>query len=46
MKKIAIHAPRVSYYKGGAERYILSLLIELSKKNKEISLITYDAPIN
>ncbi len=44
MKKIAIHAPRVSYYQGGAERYILNLLIELSKENRKISLITYDAP--
>lgn len=44
MKKVAIHAPRVSYYKGGAERYILNLLIELSKRNKNISLITYNAP--
>jgi len=44
MKRIAIHAPRVSYYKGGAERYILNLLIELSKKNKNISLITYNPP--
>src|SRR3989344_5569574 len=43
MKKIAVHAPRVSYYKGGAERYILNLLIELSKKNKDISLITYNS---
>ena len=44
MKKIAVHAPRVSYYKGGAERYILNLLIELSNKNKDISLITYNSP--
>lgn len=44
MKKIAVHAPRVTYYKGGAERYILNLLIELSRKHSNISLVTYNAP--
>jgi len=44
MKEIAIHSPRVSYYYGGAERYILNVLIELSKKHHNISLISYDAP--
>ena len=44
MKKIAVHAPRVTYYKGGTERYILNLLIELSKRTTQISLISYDAP--
>lgn len=39
-----MHAPRVTYYHGGAERYILSLLIELSRKNYPVSLLTYDAP--
>lgn len=44
MKKIAIHSPRVSYYTGGAERYILNLTKELIKSRKKILLITYDAP--
>jgi len=44
MKNIVVHAPRVTYYKGGAERYILNLLVELSKRNNKISLISYDAP--
>lgn len=45
MKNLAVHAPRVAYYNGGAERYILNLLKELSIRNQKISLITYDAPI-
>lgn len=44
MKEIAIHAPRVTYYKGGAERYILNLLLELARGKFKICLITYDAP--
>lgn len=44
MRLIAVHAPRVTYYQGGAERYVLNLLIELSKRDKKISLISYDAP--
>lgn len=39
-----MHAPRVTYYQGGAERYILSLLIMLSRKNYPVSLLAYDAP--
>jgi len=42
--KIAIHSPRVSYYYGGAERYILNMSLALQKINKDISLITYNAP--
>jgi len=41
---IAIISPRVTYYRGGAERYILNYLIEASKINKEIYLITFNAP--
>ena len=44
MKTIAVHAPRVTYYCGGAERYVLNLLVELSKRNSCISLVSYDAP--
>ena len=42
--RIAIHAPRVSYYCGGAERYILNLASELQKLGNKIFLITYDSP--
>jgi len=42
--KIAIHAPRVSYYHGGVERYILNMVLSLQKINKNIYLITYDSP--
>ncbi len=41
--KIAIHSPRVSYYCGGTERYILNLCIYLRKLGLDVSLITYDA---
>ena len=34
--KIAMHAPRVSYYYGGAERYILNMVLALQKINKDI----------
>jgi glycosyltransferase involved in cell wall biosynthesis len=44
MGGIAVHAPRVTYYKGGAERYILNLLVELSRNRSDISLVSYDSP--
>jgi len=42
--KIAIQAPRASYYHGGAERYILNLALELQKLGNEVFLITYNSP--
>ena len=42
--KIAINAPRVSYYYGGAERYILNMAFALQKINKKVHLISYDSP--
>jgi glycosyltransferase involved in cell wall biosynthesis len=42
--RIAIHAPRVSYYMGGAERYIINYTKELKNLGEDIYLITYDAP--
>lgn len=42
--KIAIQAPRVSYYCGGAERYILNLALELQSLRNNVSLITYNSP--
>lgn len=42
--RIAIQAPRVSYYYGGAERYILNLALELQRLGNEVFLITYNSP--
>ena len=42
--KIAIQAPRASYYCGGAERYILNLALELQKLENKVFLITYNSP--
>ncbi len=43
-RKFALHAPRVSYYYGGAERFILNFLEESIRQKKNITLVTYDAP--
>lgn len=42
--KIAIHSPRASYFTGGTERYVLSLVKTLIKQKKDVYLVTYDAP--
>ena len=41
--KIAIHSPRVSYFYGGTERYIINMVLHLSEKF-DVFLFTLDSP--
>jgi len=42
--RLSVHSARASYYKGGAERYILNLCTHLTDLNVDVSLVTCDAP--
>lgn len=42
--KLIVHSPRVSYYYGGAENFILQSTLAMQSLEDNIILVTYDAP--